>query len=165
MSPHPSINLVQVWVSHFSFLCCFLQCCFNKSPCNSLHQKKSQPNAQQSFFCVQPFCHGKLTFRGLVCTILTACWLLKCSQRPSEAKMRNWSSGWSLCTNNDGSALRIGFWNGSCSLNLGRRGSLLNSAFFRYASPIDLEICNDKKEGINKRLKRKWFHFQFSFNV
>lgn len=38
----------------------------------------------------------------------------------------------------DGSALRIGVVKCSGSLNLGSKGSLLNSALLRYASPMDL---------------------------
>lgn len=39
MSPHPSVYLFQVRVPHFSFLCCFLKCSFDKFPGNSLHYK------------------------------------------------------------------------------------------------------------------------------
>ena len=53
--------------------------------------------------------------------MLTASWLLRCSHRPSEANMRNWSSGCSLCTEIDGSELRTGLRKGSGSLNLGSR--------------------------------------------
>jgi len=44
----------------------------------------------------------------------------------------------------DGSQLRIGLKNVSASLYLAGRGSLLNSAFFRYASPMDRETCQTK---------------------
>lgn len=88
--------------------------------------------------------NGRLTLRGPLRTMLTACWLLKCSHRPSEARIRNWSSGRSFCTNIVGSALRIGLLKGPGSLNFGSRGSLLNSALFIYASPMDLETCKSK---------------------
>jgi len=83
-----------------------------------------------------------LTLWGWFWTISTASWLLRCSHSPSEANMRNWSWGWSLCTEIEGSELKIGLLKGSWRRNLAYNGSLLNSAFFRYTSPIDLEICN-----------------------
>lgn len=79
----------------------------------------------------------ELTWRGELCTISTASWLLRCSQSPSEARIINSSSGLSRVTVTDGSALRIGLVKGSATLNLGSKGSLLNSALLRYASPID----------------------------
>lgn len=74
-------------------------------------------------------------------TISTASWLLRCSHKPSDANIRNWSSGRSFWTWIDGSALSIGVSKGSATLNLGNKGSLLNSHLLKYASPIDLEIC------------------------
>lgn len=37
MSPHSSLYLLQIRVSHLSFLCCFLQRHLHQSPCNPLH--------------------------------------------------------------------------------------------------------------------------------
>lgn len=68
----------------------------------------------------------------------TASWLLRCSQSPSEARIINSSCGLSRVMVTDGSALRIGLVKCSGSLNLGSKGSLLNSALLRYASPMDL---------------------------
>ena len=81
----------------------------------------------------------ELTLRGWFWTISTASWLLRCSQSPSDANIRNWSCGWSACTDTDGSALNIGLRKGSRRRNFAYKGSLLNSDFFRYTSPIDLE--------------------------
>ena len=69
-----------------------------------------------------------------------------------------------MCTNNDGSALRIGFWKDSGNLNLGRRGSLLNSAFLRYASPMDLEICKEEAERRDKSIYFQSSHVNFYHN-
>lgn len=82
-----------------------------------------------------------LTLRGLFCTISTASWLERCSQRPSEANMRNWSCGSSSWTVIDGSELNMGLLKGSRNRNFAYNGSLLYSGFLRYISPIDLEIC------------------------
>ncbi|KAJ0888287.1 hypothetical protein HanRHA438_Chr09g0400371 [Helianthus annuus] len=51
----------------------------------------------------------------------------------------------------DGSELNIGRRMGSRRRNLAYNGSLLNSAFFRYTSPIDLDICkhNPKQMGVH----------------
>ena len=46
MSPHSSINLLQVGVSHFSFLCSYSKCTFDKSPSNSLQMKKRSLDQQ-----------------------------------------------------------------------------------------------------------------------
>lgn len=56
--------------------------------------------------------------------------------------MRNRSSGWSSWVDIDGSAVKMGRRIGSRSRNLAYKGSRLNSAFLRYTSPIDLDICN-----------------------
>ena len=88
-----------------------------------------------------------LTLRGWFWTISTASWLLRCSQSPSDANITNWSWGCNWCTEIAGSALSIGFLKGSRRRNLAYKGSLLNSAFFKYTSPIDLEICKMKDSG------------------
>ena len=71
----------------------------------------------------------------------TASWLLRCSQSPSDAKMMNLSVGCIWCTVIAGSELRSGLLKVSGRRNLECKGSLLNSGFFRYTSPIDLVIC------------------------
>lgn len=37
MAADPTVDFLQVWVSHLSLLCCLLQCCLHQSPCTSLH--------------------------------------------------------------------------------------------------------------------------------
>ena len=76
----------------------------------------------------------------------TASWLLSCSHSPSEANIRNWSCGWSSCSVIEGSPLKIGLLIGSRSLYLVYNGSLLNSAFLRYMSPMDLDTYKRKKQ-------------------
>lgn len=61
----------------------------------------------------------------------TTSWLVRRSHKPSEAKIRKWSSGRIFCTLIDGSAVIIGFSKGSFILNFVNKGALLNSAFFR----------------------------------
>lgn len=97
----------------------------------------------------------ELTLWEFFWTILTASWLLRCSQRPSDANIRNWSWGCSGCTVIDGTELSIGFLKGSRSLNFTCNGSRLNSAFFRYTSPIDLEICNSHVFLIRMKKQKK----------
>ena len=46
----------------------------------------------------------------------------------------------------DGSPLKIGLLIGSRSLYFVYNGSLLNSAFLRYMSPIDLDTCQTNKQ-------------------
>lgn len=92
-----------------------------------------------------------LTLRGKFWTISTASWLLMCSHRPSDANITNWSCGQILCVTTDGSANRIGLENDSGRRNFPIRGSLLNSAFFKYASPIDRDTC--KKEDYETKAK------------
>ena len=83
-----------------------------------------------------------LTCLGLLLTMSTASWLVRCSQRPSDANMINWSSGCNFSTDMVGSAVRIGFIKGSGTLYLCGNGSLLNSGLFKYTSPRDLVTCN-----------------------
>ena len=54
-----------------------------------------------------------------------------------------------------GSALSIGFLKGSRRRNLAYKGSLLNSAFFKYTSPIDLEICKMKDSDNYKSTQKR----------
>lgn len=82
------------------------------------------------------------TLRGLCWTRSTASWLLICSHSPSDAKMMNWSVVCNWCTTIAGSELRRGLLKVSWSRNLLCKGSLLNSGFFRYTSPMDLVIWN-----------------------
>lgn len=82
--------------------------------------------------------------------MLIASWLLRCSHKPSEAKITNLSSRCNLCTVIDGSELRIGLKKVSGNLNFGNIGSLLNSARFRYASPMDLVTYKKNRHNYTK---------------
>lgn len=86
---------------------------------------------------------GELTSLGLLWTMSTASWFVKCSQRPSDAKMMNLSLGCRSLMNVAGSALRTGRRRGSGRWNLGNVGSRANSGLFRYASPMDLDTCKN----------------------
>lgn len=79
-----------------------------------------------------------LTTLGFFETILTAASSLKCSQRPSVANIKNISSGRNFLTNIEGTAVITGLFKGT-GIPKRKSGSLLNSGFFRYTSPIDLE--------------------------
>lgn len=48
------------------------------------------------------------TARGLLCTISAACWLVKCSQSPSDAKITNLSFSCRTLVYKDGSAVSTG---------------------------------------------------------
>ena len=87
--------------------------------------------------------------------MLTASWLVRCSQSPSDANIINWSWGCNWCMEIAGSALSIGFLKGSRRRNLAYKGSLLNSAFFKYTSPIDLEICKIDSDNYKSTQKRR----------
>lgn len=82
--------------------------------------------------------------------MLTASWLLRCSHNPSDAKMRKLSPAQSFRTCIDGSARRIGFSKVPGTLNFGSKGSLLNSDFFKYASPSDLETSRSHEMKVSQ---------------
>lgn len=134
------------WDKKYSF--CSIDISLRPSPMYAKHSKC------YIMSCRVKSCHVKsgmwnedgkeemFTLWGCFWTISTASWLVSCSQRPSDANMRNWSNGWISCMDIDGSELNIGFLIGSRRRNLAYKGSLLNSAFLRYTSPIDLDIYN-----------------------
>ena len=153
MASHTPVDLFEIGIPQLSFLSCFFECRFNKPPGNSLQNEWSyllttvnvvESNGRRRLvgeYIVVP----NLTLRVWLLTMSTASWLVRCSHRPSEAKMRNLSWRLSFSTVIDGSEPRIGLKKGSGSLNLGSRGSLLNSDLFKYASPMDLETCKRGK--------------------
>lgn len=84
-------------------------------------------------------------------TILTAASSVKCSQRPSVANIKNMSWGCNFRTNIEGTAVITGLFKGT-GIPKWKRGSLLNSGFFKYTSPIDLEtykgkVSSDHRQG------------------
>lgn len=42
MAANPTVNLLQVWIPHFSLFCCFLQGSFHQPLCTSLHEVSKQ---------------------------------------------------------------------------------------------------------------------------
>lgn len=73
-----------------------------------------------------------LTILGLLKMISTAASSVKCSQNPSDAKIKNKSSAFNFRVNIDGSAVTTGLFKGTGHTNCRNRGLLSkNSGFFR----------------------------------
>lgn len=132
MAPHPFFDSSYVVVSHFSFPCSLLQGSPYQSPSYPLQKKATVFSFLVHEVCIQILeVRLQITVRGLFETISTAVSSLSCSQSPSEANIKKRSCGLICRTNMEGSAVITGLFNGTGNPMWWKRGSLLNSGFFK----------------------------------